>query len=110
MRHVTNRRRRKHEEHSNHEAWAIPYGDLLTLLLAFFVVMYALSSVNEGKYRVLSSSLRTAFTGEHPEPAPAGEQQPGGAPQNPAGLKPSGVLLNPAEVKPGAQVVAPQPV
>lgn len=56
-------RKRQHQEHSNHEAWAIPYGDLVTLLLAFFVVMYAISSVNEGKYRVLSDSLSTAFTG-----------------------------------------------
>ncbi len=54
-------RRRRHEEHANHEAWAIPYGDLVTLLLAFFVVMYALSSVNEGKYRILSDSLVAAF-------------------------------------------------
>src|SRR5690606_35462471 len=54
-------RRRRHEEHVNHEAWAIPYGDLVTLLLAFFVVMYAISSVNEGKYRVLSDSLVAAF-------------------------------------------------
>lgn len=54
-------RHKKHEEHTNHEAWAIPYGDLITLLLAFFVVMYALSSVNEGKYRVLSDSLVAAF-------------------------------------------------
>ena len=54
-------RRHKHEDHVNHEAWAIPYGDLITLLLAFFVVMYALSSVNEGKYRVLSDSLVAAF-------------------------------------------------
>lgn len=56
-------RRHKHEEHTNHEAWAIPYGDLITLLLAFFVVMYAMSSVNEGKYRVLSDSLVAAFRG-----------------------------------------------
>ncbi len=54
-------RRRRHEEHANHEAWAIPYGDLVTLLLAFFVVMYALSSINEGKYRILSDSLVAAF-------------------------------------------------
>lgn len=54
-------RRRRHEDHVNHEAWAIPYGDLVTLLLAFFVVMYALSSVNEGKYRILSDSLVAAF-------------------------------------------------
>jgi chemotaxis protein MotB len=56
-------RRKRHEEHENHEAWAIPYGDLVTLLLAFFVVMYAMSSVNEGKYRVLSDSLNEAFNG-----------------------------------------------
>ncbi len=54
-------RRKRHEDHVNHEAWAIPYGDLITLLLAFFVVMYALSSVNEGKYRILSDSLIAAF-------------------------------------------------
>ena len=47
----------------NHEAWAIPYGDLITLLLAFFVVMYAISSINEGKFRVLSDSLAAAFRG-----------------------------------------------
>lgn len=56
-------RRHEHEEHANHEAWAIPYGDLITLLLAFFVVMYAVSSVNEGKYRVLSDSMTAAFRG-----------------------------------------------
>lgn len=56
-------RKRRHEEHTNHEAWAIPYGDLITLLLAFFVVMYAISSVNDGKYRILSDSLSAAFRG-----------------------------------------------
>ncbi len=56
-------RRRRHEEHENHERWAIPYGDLVTLLLAFFVVMYSISSVNEGKYRVVSNSLSEAFGG-----------------------------------------------
>jgi chemotaxis protein MotB len=56
-------RRRKHEEHVNHEAWAIPYADLMTLLLAFFVVMYAVSVVNEGKFRVMSESLIQAFNG-----------------------------------------------
>lgn len=56
-------RKHKHEDHINHEAWAIPYGDLITLLLAFFVVMYSMSSVNEGKYRVLADSLAAAFGG-----------------------------------------------
>ena len=57
------RRRESHEEHANHESWAIPYGDLVTLLLAFFVTMYSISSVNAGKYRVLSDSLNAAFSG-----------------------------------------------
>jgi chemotaxis protein MotB len=72
-------RRHKHEEHANHEAWAIPYGDLITLLLAFFVVMYAMSSVNEGKYRVLSDSLVAAFQGapKTMEPIQVGEKQSG---------------------------------
>jgi chemotaxis protein MotB len=72
-------RKHKHEEHANHEAWAIPYGDLITLLLAFFVVMYAMSSVNEGKYRVLSDSLVAAFQGSPRtlEPVQVGEKQVG---------------------------------
>jgi Flagellar motor protein len=56
-------RRHKHEEHANHEAWAIPYADLMTLLLAFFVVMYAISTINEGKYRVMADALTAAFGG-----------------------------------------------
>ena len=72
-------RRHQHEEHANHEAWAIPYGDLVTLLLAFFVVMYAMSSVNEGKYRVLSDSLVAAFRGSPRtlEPIQVGEKSVG---------------------------------
>jgi chemotaxis protein MotB len=56
-------RKKHHEEHANHEAWAIPYADLMTLLLAFFVVMYAISTVNEGKYRVMADALTAAFGG-----------------------------------------------
>jgi chemotaxis protein MotB len=72
-------RRRRHEEHVNHEAWAIPYADLMTLLLAFFVVMYAVSVVNVGKYRVMSASMTDAFNG-HPviivPPTQEGGQKP----------------------------------
>ncbi len=73
------RKPKRPEEHTNHEAWAIPYGDLITLLLAFFVVMYALSTVNEGKYRVLSDSLYAAFRGEPRtlEPVQLGQHQAG---------------------------------
>jgi chemotaxis protein MotB len=56
-------RRRRHEEHANHEAWVIPYADLLTLLLALFVVLYAMSSVNTTKYRALAQAISAAFNG-----------------------------------------------
>ena len=68
-------RRRAPDEHMNTEAWAIPFGDLMTLLLAFFVVMYAISSVNSGKYRVLSAALTAEFRGtpRTPQPIAVGE-------------------------------------
>ncbi len=54
-------RKKKHEGHENHERWLVSYADFITLLFAFFVVMYSMSSVNEGKYRVLSESMNAAF-------------------------------------------------
>jgi len=54
-------RKKKPEEHENLERWLVSYADFITLLFAFFVVMYAISSVNEGKYRVLSDSIVHAF-------------------------------------------------
>lgn len=54
-------RRRPADLHVNHERWLISYADFITLLFAFFVVMYSISSVNEGKYRVLSSTLAESF-------------------------------------------------
>jgi chemotaxis protein MotB len=72
-------RKKKHEEHVNAEAWAIPYGDLVTLLFALFTVMYAISSVNEGKFRVLSDSMIAAFHGspKSMRPVNIGEREPG---------------------------------
>jgi chemotaxis protein MotB len=55
------RRKRGEEEHENHERWLVSYADFITLLFAFFVVMYSISQVNEGKYRVLAETLDTAF-------------------------------------------------
>ena len=54
-------RKKRQEEHVNHERWLVSYADFITLLFAFFVVMYSISSVNEGKYRVLSDTLESAF-------------------------------------------------
>ena len=58
------KRRRIEFDHENHDRWLISYADFITLLFAFFVVMYAISAVNEGKYRVLANSLGDAFGNE----------------------------------------------
>ena len=55
------RRRKGEDEHENHERWLVSYADFITLLFAFFVVMYSLSSLNEGKYRIMSDSVVSAF-------------------------------------------------
>jgi len=50
------------EDVNNHDRWMVSYADFITLLFAFFVVMYSVSSVNEGKYKSLTHSLGTAFS------------------------------------------------
>lgn len=64
-------RKKREEEHENHERWMVSYADFITLLFAFFVVMYAISSLNTGKYRVLSESLGNAFGHAIPLTSPA---------------------------------------
>ncbi len=49
------------EEQDANDRWLVSYSDFITLMFAFFVVMYALSSVNENKYRILSDSLVKTF-------------------------------------------------
>ena len=49
------------EEHIHHDRWLVSYADFITLLFAFFVVMYASSSVNQYKYNAVSSSISSAF-------------------------------------------------
>ena len=55
------RRRQQDDDLHNKERWLISYADFITLLFAFFVVMYSVSSVNEGKYKVLSETLTGVF-------------------------------------------------
>lgn len=71
-------RRRRPEEHENHERWLVSYADFITLLFAFFVVMYSISSVNEGKYKILSQALVGVFNDSERsmKPIPIGEQRP----------------------------------
>ncbi|MFL1584910.1 flagellar motor protein MotD [Stutzerimonas stutzeri] len=71
-------RRRAPEEHENHERWLVSYADFITLLFAFFVVMYSISSINEGKYKILSDSLVGVFNqvDRSVKPIPIGEERP----------------------------------
>ncbi|EWC42059.1 flagellar motor protein MotD [Pseudomonas stutzeri] len=71
-------RRRPPEEHENHERWLVSYADFITLLFAFFVVMYSISSINEGKYKILSDSLVGVFNqaDRSVKPIPIGEERP----------------------------------
>ncbi|MEH6649238.1 MAG: flagellar motor protein MotD [Motiliproteus sp.] len=57
------RRYRERAPETSADRWVVSYADFITLLLAFFVVMYSISSVNEGKYQVLSESLSGIFLG-----------------------------------------------
>ena len=54
-------RKRQKQEEEHLDRWLVSYADFITLLFAFFVVMYSMSSVNEGKYRVLSDTMVAAF-------------------------------------------------
>ena len=59
------RRHKKHhhEEHENHERWLVSGYDMMTLLFAVFVVLYAISSTNISKVKLLEQSLQEAFSG-----------------------------------------------
>ncbi|MCP4596501.1 flagellar motor protein MotD [Neptuniibacter sp.] len=56
-------RRQQPEDYVRNDRWVISYADFITLLFAFFVVMYAMSSVNEEKYKHLSEALSGVFDG-----------------------------------------------
>ena len=70
------RRKPVPHESENTERWMVSYADFVTLLFAFFVVMYAISSVNEGKYRVLADTMTEAFkvAPKSPEPIQIGKE------------------------------------
>jgi chemotaxis protein MotB len=72
------RKRKKKELHDEHpdERWLVSYADMITLLMAMFLVMWSMASVNTTKLDILSKSLREAFSGKI---LPGGESvvQPG---------------------------------
>lgn len=55
-------KKKRHEEHVD-ETWLLPYSDLLTLLLALFIVMYSISSIDKQKFEALSAQLSAIFAG-----------------------------------------------
>jgi chemotaxis protein MotB len=74
---IQNMAKKKHEEHENHERWLVSYADFITLLFAFFVVMYSISAVNEGKFRTVSDSIKAALNPMNAQPAGAAAFQVG---------------------------------
>ena len=54
-------RRRKHVQHDNHERWLVSYADFITLLFAFFVVLYSSSQVDKRKVGKLALAIQVAF-------------------------------------------------
>lgn len=57
------RRKPLDDDDDNPDRWLVSYADFITLLFAFFVVMYAISSVNLSKYNALTNAMDTAFSG-----------------------------------------------
>lgn len=55
------RRREEPEEHVNHERWLVSYSDMLTVLMGLFIVMFAISQVDQQKYEQLKESLAAGF-------------------------------------------------
>jgi chemotaxis protein MotB len=53
----------EHEEHVNHEAWVIPYADLLTLLMAMFIASFAMSTVDITKFKAFAIGFNEALGG-----------------------------------------------
>src|SRR5476649_896168 len=55
---------KKHPEHVNLERWLVSYADFITLLFAFFVILYAISRADIQKFKAVSESLRAAFNSD----------------------------------------------
>ncbi|STX10712.1 Chemotaxis protein MotB [Kurthia zopfii] len=75
------KRAKKHKKHEEHipESWLIPYADILTLLLALFIVLFASSSVDVKKLAQLSAVFNTVFdggSGVMDNPSPIESQNP----------------------------------
>jgi chemotaxis protein MotB len=74
------KKKHKHEDEHMDESWLVPYADLLTLVLALFIVLFAMSSVDAQKFQQMARAFNSTFTGgtgvlEYPSPNPGGEME-----------------------------------
>lgn len=94
------RRKSIPHESENTDRWMVSYADFVTLLFAFFVVMYAISSVNEGKYRVLSDTMTEAFkvAPKSPNPIQIGKEN-----RSITSAKPSNDIIQPIKILPKSE-------
>jgi len=56
----------RHEEHENHERWLVSYADFITLLFAFFTVLYATAQSDQAKLEAVVDGMNAAFDGGMP--------------------------------------------
>lgn len=114
----------EHEEHVNHEAWVIPYADVLTLLMALFLVLFALGQTDEEKADIAAMTWRKSLSTESlfqfgistemgsggsgplasgalgvlegvgPKPAPTEENNGGGLSENAGEARPAIVVIS----------------
>ena len=62
---MTSTRRKQEESHQNHDRWLVSYADFITLMFAFFVVMFATSQADRAKTKAVSSAVEMALADEH---------------------------------------------
>ena len=71
-------------EHENSERWLLTYADMMTLLVAFFIMLYAMSVMNQAKFEQLAISVRSGFGGSITAGAPTVFSRGGGTENNPS--------------------------
>ena len=95
----------EHEEHVNHEAWVIPYADMLTLLMALFLVLFAIGRTDLEKFKKLAEGLNQEFgNGTSEQIVPIGSSEASGDAPLDGG---NGVLANSGTDEPGVQQTEP---
>lgn len=77
---MSKRKKKAHHEDHVDESWLIPYADILTLLLALFIVLFSMSSIDAQKFNAMSQAFNEAFSSgtgifEYPSPVPEDDAQ-----------------------------------